>query len=129
MPPDDGKLQGLRILVAEDELLVLLMLENMLREIGCQIVGPVATVDAVLEAIGRDDFDGALLDMNLHGGRITPAVEALVARGIPFLLCTGYGRSPCEDPVIRDAPRLTKPFRLDDLRSAISKTFLNTDRR
>ena len=51
MPPDDERLKGLRILVAEDELLVLMMLENMLRELGCQIVGPVATVDAALDAV------------------------------------------------------------------------------
>lgn len=128
MPPDDERLKGLRILVAEDEFLVLMMLENMLRELGCQIVGPVATVDAALDAITRGGFDGALLDMNLHGGRITPAVEVLVARGLPFLLCTGYGRNACEDAVLRDAPRLTKPFRLDDLRTAMIATFLSADR-
>lgn len=124
----DKELQGLRILVAEDELLVLMVLENMLREIGCEIVGPVATVEAALEAISHGGIDGALLDMNLHGGRITPAVEELVAQGIPFLLCTGYGRNPCEEPVIRDAPRLTKPFRLDDLHAALSATFLKAAR-
>lgn len=125
----DKELQGLRILVAEDELLVLMVLENMLREIGCQIVGPVATVEAAIEAIRQGGIDGALLDMNLHGDRITPAAEELVAQRIPFLLCTGYGRNPCEEPVIRDAPRLTKPFRLDDLHAALVTTFVNTAKR
>lgn len=126
MVPNTDRLQGLRILVAEDELLVLLVLENMLREIGCEVVGPVATVEAALEAISRDSIDGALLDMNLHGRRITPAVEELVARGIPFLLCTGYGRSPREEAVIRDAPRLTKPFNLESLRAAMGAIFSDT---
>ena len=64
MAPNLEKLQGLRILVAEDELLVLLVLENMLREIGCEVVGPVATVDAALDAISRGGIDGALLEEN-----------------------------------------------------------------
>ena len=128
MAPNLEKLQGLRILVAEDELLVLLVLENMLREIGCEVVGPVATVDAALDAISRGGIDGALLDMNLHGRRITPAVEELVARGVPFLLCTGYGRSPREEPVIRDAPRLTKPFNLENLRTAVGAIFIDAAR-
>jgi CheY-like chemotaxis protein len=116
-------LQGLRILVAEDEVLILMEIEDMLREIGCEIVGPVATVDAALAAIRRNDLDGALLDMSLHGERITPAAEELVARGVPFVLCTGYGREAGDEAAIKDAPRLTKPFSLGSLRAAMDAAF------
>ncbi len=118
------KLAGLRILVAEDEMLILLDIENMLDDIGCEIAGPVATVDAALATIRRNDLDGALLDMSLHGKRITPVAEELVARGVPFVLCTGYGREPNDEAVIRDAPRLTKPFSTGSLRAAMNEAFI-----
>ena len=117
------KLQGLRILVAEDEALILMELEDMLRDLGCEIVGPVATVDEALLAIRQNHIDGALLDMSLHGERITPAAEELRARGVRYVLCTGYVRSADDEAAIRDAPRLTKPFTLEGLRSAITDVF------
>ncbi len=124
MLPSPDKLQGLRILVAEDEALILMEIEDMLHDIGCEIVGPVATVDAALAAIRGNDLDGALLDMSLHGERITPAAEELVARGVSFILCSGYGRNPDDEAVIRDAPRLTKPFNVGSLRATMDEAFL-----
>lgn len=118
------KLKGLRILVAEDEALILMDIETMLEDLGCEIVGPVATVDAALSAIRLNEMDGALLDMSLHGERITPAAEALVARKVPFVLCTGYEREADDEPAIRDAPRLSKPFNLQSLRAAMVQAFI-----
>lgn len=128
MPPPVKDLKGLRILVAEGELLILLAIEGMLQEIGCEVVGPVATVEAAVSAIRQTDLDGALLDMSLHGERITPAAEALVARGVPFVLCTGYGKDPHDEPAIRDAPRLTKPFSFESLRAAMEEVFIPVDK-
>jgi CheY-like chemotaxis protein len=124
MSPSVPDLKGLRILVAEDEMLILFDIEDMLREIGCEIVGPAATLGAAMTAIRQGDYDGALLDMNLHGERITPAAEELVARGVPFVLCTGYQREISDEPAIRDAPRLTKPFNVRTLRAAITSAFV-----
>lgn len=129
MEPAGDILKGLRILVAEDEFLILMDIENMLCELGCEIVGPVATVDAALDAIGRQPMDGALLDINLNGKRITPAAEELAVRGIPFVLCSGYGSEPRDEAVIRDALRLTKPFNLDSLRAMMEKAFSEGARR
>ena len=123
MSPSPEKLHGLRILVAEDEALILLDIEDMLHDLGCEIVGPVATVDAAMSAIRQSAMDGAILDVSLHGERITPAADALRARGIRFILCTGYGRNPDDEPAIRDAPRLAKPFTLDSLRAAVTDAF------
>lgn len=124
MPLKVKDLKGLRILVAEDELLILLAIEGMLHDIGCEVVGPVATVAAALSAIRENDLDGALLDMSLHGERITPAAEELVARGVPFVLCTGYGKEPRDEAAIRDAPRLTKPFSFESLRAIMDEVFI-----
>ena len=76
------KLAGLRILIAEDEVLILMEIEDMLLEMDCTIVGPAATVEETLKAIRDKEIDGALRDMGLHGKRITPAADALVARGV-----------------------------------------------
>ena len=117
------KLEGLRILIAEDEALILMEIEDMLLEMKCRIVGPAATVDATLEAIRENEIDGALLDMSLHGKHITPAADALVARGVPFVLCTGYAREDGDEAAIRNAPRLTKPFTMQTLRAAMDDAF------
>lgn len=117
-------LAGLRILVAEDETLVLMEIEDMLQELGCEIVGPVSTVDAAVAAIGSDRLDGALLDLNLHGKTILPAAEELVRRAVPFLLVTGYSGRDGDVPALRDAPRLNKPFSLQGLGGAMQKVFI-----
>lgn len=123
MAPSLEKLHGLRILVAEDETLVLMEIEDMLGELGCEIVGPVTTVAAAVAAIGESELDGALLDMNLHGERILPAVEKLLVQGVPFLLVTGYPGGRGDEPVLKDVPRLTKPFSLQSLSAAMTEAF------
>ena len=123
MAPSFKKFHGLRILVAEDETLVLMEIEDMLRELECEIVGPVSTVGAAVAAIRQNDLDGALLDMNLRGERIAPAAEQLVARRVPFLLVTGYASRAGDEPALKNAPRLTKPLSLHSLGAAMSDAF------
>lgn len=117
-------LTGLRILVAEDETFVLMDIEDMLRDLQCEIVGTVSTVEAAVAAIRENRIDGALLDLNLHGQTILPAAEELVRRSVPFLLVTGYAGRHGDVPALRDAPRLKKPFSLDDLHTAMHEVFL-----
>lgn len=117
-------LTGLRLLVAEDETFVVMDIEDMLRDLQCEIVGPVSTVEAAVEAIRETPVDGALLDLNLHGRTILPAVEELVRREVPFLLVTGYPSRNGDVPALKDAPRLKKPFSLDDLRAAMHGVFI-----
>lgn len=116
-------LASLRLLVAEDELLVLMEIEEMLRELRCEIVGPVSTVEAAVAAIRHHRLDGALLDLNLHGETILPAAEELLRRAVPFLLLTGYARRDGDAPALKDAPRLKKPFNLQSLTGAMVEVF------
>ena len=117
-------LTGLRILVAEDETFVVMDIEDMLRDLQCEIVGSVSTVEATVAAIRENPIDGALLDLNLHGQTVLPAVEELVRRAVPFLLVTGYASRRGDVSALRDAPRLKKPFSLDDLRAAMHEVFI-----
>jgi CheY-like chemotaxis protein len=107
-------LAGLRVLVVEDEMLVSLLIEEMLVDHHCAIVGPYATVAEAVEAARRDPIDVALLDVNIGGTKVYPVADALTARRIPFLFLSGYGRSaiPHNRPNWRVC---SKPFREDEL--------------
>jgi CheY-like chemotaxis protein len=110
----DG-LQGRRILVVEDLFHIAEMLAAMLRDFGCEVVGPVPRLAPALRLAESERLDGALLDVNLNGDDAGPVAEALHARGIPFVFVTGYDQSSDLPARFQDAPRLTKPFALDEL--------------
>jgi len=99
-------------------------MEDMLTELGCQVVGPVSTVEKALALIGEAEVDGALLDMNLRGEHVLPAAEKLMARNVPFLLVTGYDIRSGNAPALNDAPRLSKPFSLQSLSAAMTDRFV-----
>lgn len=107
-------LSGRRVLVVEDETLVLMMIEDMLADLGCESVTTAATVDRALALIDAQVFDAAMLDMNLQGDASHLVAEALVARGIPFVFCTGNTGHKLRD-AYHDRPVLKKPFQYETL--------------
>lgn len=114
-------LQGRRILVVEDESLVAMLLETMLEDMGCQTVGPFATVAAALDAVrGGAAIDAALLDVNVAGEAVFPVAEALRAAGVPVVFSTGYGESGLSDDW-RGALALQKPFTEAAVAEALAK--------
>jgi DNA-binding response OmpR family regulator len=84
-------LKGKRILVVEDEALIAVMVEDMLIDMGSDVVGPAATIEAALALARAEAIDAAILDVNVRGERIDPVADALMARGVPVLFATGYG--------------------------------------
>jgi CheY-like chemotaxis protein len=111
-------LAGRRILLVEDELLVAMMLEDVLRGEGCVLVGPVGRVEAALTAAREERLDAAILDVNLAGVRVDPIARALAERKIPFVFTTGYDRGmlPAEHA---NRPTLAKPFKPAQLVEAL----------
>jgi CheY-like chemotaxis protein len=101
---------GLRILVVEDELLVAMEIERMLARLGCVVVGPAPSVPRALALIAREAPDFAILDVNLGRERSTPVAEALLARGVPFALATGYDGRQLPEEAFRKAAQLGKPL-------------------
>ena len=83
-------LAGRRILVVEDEMLVLMNMEYLLADLGCSNVVAAARVDQALALLETQVFDAALLDVNLNGNESYAVADALAARGIPFAFTTGY---------------------------------------
>ena len=113
-------MSGRRVLVVEDEMLVLMIIEDMLADLGCESVTSAATVDAALARIDAEIFDVALLDMNLNGSKSFPVADALAKRGVPFAFATGYTGHDMRDGY-RDRPILKKPLQPTALAATLAR--------
>jgi CheY-like chemotaxis protein len=124
-PAEASALHGLRLFVVEDDALVAAMLEDVLAELGCVVVGLAGTLDSALDLAravhGR--IDGAILDVNLGGDRVYPVADLLAKHGIKFVFATGYGRDGI-DPRYAARPTLAKPFRKRELVQALTETLV-----
>lgn len=86
-------IEGLRLLLVEDEFVLALGLADVLGDLGAVVLGPVATVEDALALVERvPEMDGAVLDVNLGQQVAYPVADALMARGIPFLFATANSR-------------------------------------
>jgi len=119
----DNVLFGRRVLVVEDEMLVLIMMEDMLADLGCKSVTSAATVEKALALIDAQAFDVALLDMNLDGNDSHPVAEALSARGVPFVYSTGNTGQNLRDGY-SDRPVLRKPYKYEELAAILASVRL-----
>ncbi len=111
----------LRILVVEDESLVAFLLEDMLEEMGCEVVASAARLSEGLEAAEHDGLDVAFLDVNLGGADRSFAIaRRLEERGVPFAFLTAYGAGPVREefPAV---PVVLKPFLKHDLEQALAR--------
>jgi two-component SAPR family response regulator len=115
--PDTAR--ACRILVVEDEMLIGMLLEDMLTDMGHVVVGIVPRVNDALAAVQKEAFDLAILDVHLNGQAVFPVAEALIERGIPFVFSTGYGERGLPDQY-RGRPILQKPFAKDDLEKTLT---------
>lgn len=86
-----NRLDGCRVLVAEDEPLVAMLLEDVLLDAGATVLGPAATVQHALDLARTERPDIAVLDFNLSGETCLRVADALAASGVPFVVATGYG--------------------------------------
>ena len=82
--------RGRRVLVLEDEFLIAVDLVQMLEDIGMCVVGPAPSIEAAEALLATQEVDVAILDLNINGRRSDPVAAILAARGIPFILATGY---------------------------------------
>lgn len=108
----------LRILVVEDEMMVAFFIEDCLRSFGHHVVGPVSRVSKALRLIETEEFDFALLDINIAGEEIYPAALQLKLRDIPFMFLSGYGTHGVREEW-KDSPMLQKPFGPEVLEASI----------
>src|SRR5262245_45014350 len=87
-----ARLNGPRVLIVEDEAMIAALLESILVEAGCSIVGPVPTVNRAMETIERDKIDVAVLDVHVNGDEVYPIVDRLLKSHIPIVFVSGYSQ-------------------------------------
>ena len=117
-------LDGLTVLVVEDAYLVALELAGLLEQAGCVVRGPCASVSEALGLLRRhgDELSGAILDVDLHGVKSTAIATALVERGIPFIVVTGY-EADVLSPPLRQGDYIAKPMRVASLLETVARRF------
>lgn len=110
-------LEGRRVLLVEDESLVAMLAEDMLLDLGCEVVIAMR-LEQALRNLQAETFDLAVLDVNLGDARSYPVADKLFERCIPFLFATGYGAAGVE-PAYRTVPVMQKPYQKDDLETLL----------
>jgi CheY-like chemotaxis protein len=105
-------------LIVEDEPMVAWLLDDMLVDFGCVVVGAADRLDEALAMIEDQPIDAVVLDVNLRGQMSYPVADALAARGVPFVFTTGYARDRLLEPY-RACPYLLKPYHRLAMREAL----------
>lgn len=117
MTTGNGDLDGLTVLLVEDESIVAMLAEDMLLEAGCTVLLAARLEDA-LELASAAKVDLAVLDVNLGAGDTSyPVADLLAERGIPVVFATGYSADGL-DPRYARCARIQKPYVAEVLVSA-----------
>ncbi|KQY32884.1 response regulator [Rhizobium sp. Root483D2] len=110
MTPTEIPVSIKRVLVLEDNFIIAMEAEDILKSIGVdyvEIAGNVAEAEAL---IAEKSFDFALLDVNLGSQTSFDFAAILIERGVAFGFVSGYGDDFVFPPALRDISRITKPF-------------------
>lgn len=115
---------GKSVLLVEDEFLLAMLFQDMLEDMGLEVVGPFRNVADAIDALRRGRrVDMGLLDIDLGEETSLKVADALCERDIPFMFATGFGSMPIDG--YDDAEVLSKPFTetqlLECLRSLLSR--------
>ena len=116
----EGAPAPVRVLVAEDEAALALELGETLQGLGCEVIGPVATLPEALRLARQegDGLDAAILDVNLGGSEVYPLAALLRRLAVPVLYTTGYAELPPGAPGA--APALRTPVSPQDLAATLA---------
>lgn len=106
-----------RVVVVEDEPLIVMLITDMLEELGYELVGACGTVEDALKLVEREEFDVAVLDIDLGGKSGYVVADAVAGRGAALVLMSGFSGKP--SPPYQDAAMLSKPFQIGDLEQAL----------
>src|SRR5262249_985069 len=113
-------LDGVRVLVVEDDFFVSLLFEDILTAAGCVVLGPVQRLADALDVAAKEECDVAVLDVNLAGERVYPVAAILSGKNVPVIFVTGYGYDAIPSEYAEQL-RIAKPFSAKQLNGAISR--------
>ncbi len=112
-----------RVLVIEDSIMVVMVIETTLTDLGWTMVGPASRVKEALELVETESFDGALLDLNLDGEMTWDVAALLQNKGIPFVFSTGYDGSSFLPDRFAHQRVLSKPFGSEQIEQELTRLF------
>lgn len=118
---DRERLAGATVLVVEDNSIIALDLQMTLEAFGCRVLGPASSNVQALALLAHERPDAAVLDLHLADSLATPVTEALVARGVPFMLLTEGD----DAALLGSVPHLSKPYALDTLEQTVLQLLAN----
>jgi CheY-like chemotaxis protein len=107
------------VLVVEDEMLVAMLLEGMLKDFGYRVIKAARVARAVGMA-ATEAIDVAILDVNLAGETSYKVADQLRRRGIPFVFASGYDPGSLQAE-FHDIPVLRKPYMAHDVRQLVAE--------
>jgi DNA-binding NtrC family response regulator len=113
-------LHGARVLVVEDDFILLRELESILTSAGAKIAGLCRTVKEALAVINNDNLAAAILDVRLEHETVEPVARELSRRGVPFVFYTAYAET---EPIKSDWPEckiIKKPARPRTILQAVA---------
>ena len=115
---DDNRLDGLDVLVVDDELVVRDLLSRWLEAAGARSLGA-GSLDEALERFEHSPADAVVCDLRMPGGSGLELLRTLKRRApdLPFLLMTGAGDLGDARSAMRHGADdlLAKPFEAEDL--------------
>ena len=114
-----SRIRTRRILIVEDDLVIALMMEEIVREMGCAVSGIAGTLGMARLQFAKRDFDAVLLDVNLGGEYNPETADLLLENGVPFAFVTGYDY--VVEPRHEKVPLLQKPFSSIQLRVLVEQ--------
>jgi CheY-like chemotaxis protein len=111
-------LNGCKVLVLEDELIISFALEDMLVDLGAEVLVANSLAEAQAKA-AEAELSLAVLDVNVHGIKSYDFAEQLAERGVPLIFATGYGDAE-HPPQFAGTQTLTKPYSRQQLVQALA---------
>lgn len=115
-----------RVLIIEDTVLIAMLLEEIVRECGCEIAGLAFNIESARQAIGRHNYDAVLLDIGLDEGKSFDIADLLLERGVPFAFVTAY--HDILEPRHQGVPIVRKPFSTTLLMNTVKSLLQLVDR-
>lgn len=113
-------MSGLKVMLVEDEAILALMMEDMLCDLGCEVVGSFGDLASAFGWLqsAAEPPEAALLDVNLGGQTVFPLAAALADHHIPFAFASGYAQAPGQR--FATVPLLHKPVDPDRLAAVLA---------
>ena len=107
------KIEGNRFLLVEDEPIIGFALEDMMQDRGAETAFA-SDSDSAMKIIAEQKFDGAILDVNLHGTHSYDVARMLLDRGVTLIFATGYG-DKAHPEEFANVPTIPKPYSIESI--------------